>query len=648
MPYASIANHANAMAHYLLSFIFLFIVFPMLIFRYREGGSFDNLARNFIKAVLLYIILGYLLVVIKLYEFIALVLFMVSLNFLLLKKGGEKTAGIFYKINCLLMDFADGVIPAEALAKRVFGGFKNLFSKLISAFRDPANILLLFVCLCSLYIRIYNALIHPAPSMSDSSVVLAWMKYIENRMVFHDGIYPQGFHIYLATLRKFSAINPLYILNYSGPVSGLLTTLSIYFFTSRITESKASGVVAAITFGILWPLISDNWVRQAATNSQEFAFAFIMPTFYYYIKYLSEGKRDDLFTAFAGITVIGLVHSIALVFCGVGAFIIVFVFLVTDLKRSWKRLLNTVLSGMLCIFISFLPLGLGLLFGKEVHSSSSEYLLSKIYDNFFPPVRGVDLASFAALGLVFLLLIGGLIRKKLNRSYMFVFLYGAAYFLFIYYGPALTKSQVITNRFGDMWNLFIPVLVGVSFNILLLPIRKAGIRSAFQLGLAAVFFAFSIYCTRLTPIIPYKVQSDAAVEQYLRINSSFRPTEWHLVSGFVGGYALSYGTAYHIQSADFVANYNPSDKEITDLATKVVLPNIFIFYEKNVFVDEVDSLEGLVLEQYEARLRDSDALAEWIEKYREAHGELNVYYEDADLVVYYIKQGDTNDLFKKY
>ncbi len=646
MPYASIPNHLNAMAHYLSSFIFLFIIFPRLIFRYREGRAFDNLVRNFIKAVLLYIVCGYLLVVTKLYEFIALVLFMVTLKILLMKKGGGNTVGLFHKINCFMLDFADGGITLKTLVKRFLSAFKSWLHNILSSLRDPANLLLLLVCLCSLYIRIYGALIHPAPSMSDSSVVLAWMKYIENRMIFHDGIYPQGFHIYLATLRKFSAINPLYVLNYSGPVSGLLTTLGIYYFTSRITESKASGIVAATVFGLLWPLISDNYVRQAATNSQEFAFAFIMPTFYYYIKYLSEGKRDDLFTAFAGITVIGLVHSIALAFCGAGAVIIVLIFFVTDLKRCWKRLLNVVFSGLLCIFLSFLPLGLGLLFGKGLHASSSEYLLSKIYDNFYPPIRIVDIAAFAALGVAFLFLIGASIRKKLKKSYIFVFLYGAASFLFIYYGPALTKSQVITNRFGDMWNLFIPVLAGVSFHILFLLIRKTGVRSCVQLGLSGILFALSVYYTKLTPIVPYKVQSDTAVEQYLRIDGSFRPTEWHLVSGFVGGYALSYGTAYHIESSDFVANYDPANAEIRDLSSNVLLPNIFIFYEKNVFIDEADSMTDLVRGQYEARLRDSADLGEWIEKYKEAHGGLDVYYEDADLVVYYIKQGDTKNLFK--
>jgi hypothetical protein len=636
------------MLHYIVSFVSLFIVFPWFVFRYREGSILDNLARNFIKIVFVYIIGGYLLVVLRIYEFLAIVILMISIKLFFSKESRKETAGFAIKANSYILDFAENKTSLRndigGLLRKAAGSVK----KSLLALRDPAVLLLFVACACSLYVRIYNAFIHPAPSMSDSSVTLAWMKYIESRMLFYDGIYPMGFHIYLATLRKFSGINQLYVLSYSGAISGLMTTLGIYFFTSRVTKSKSSGVVAAVIIGILGQMVFNGWVRQAATNSQEFAYLFVMPTLYFYYKYLSEGNKDDLFTAFCGITVIGLIHTVAMVFCGIGIIVMIFVYFITSPIKRFKSVLKATLSGILCIVFSSLPLVIGMLVGVPLNESSADYLFSTTTQNYFPPIRFFDLAGFAALGLVVLYLLISIFTRKDVRIYLFILFYGVLSFLIVYYGPSMTKSLVITNRFSDMWNLFIPVIIGAAFNIITLVLRKISIRNAFQLLLAGALLTYSIYYTKLVPIIPYKVQSDAAVEQYLKISNNYRPTEWHMVSDIVGGYALAYGYAYHIQSTEFVVNFDPTQPQIRDLTSDVILPNIFIYYEKNVFVEEGELVSTLVRSQYEARLVARDALGAWLEKYKATHDDYTIFYEDKDLIIYYIKQDTTKSLFKNF
>lgn len=647
--YSSFSNQSMSIAHYIFGFVVLCMIIPRWLFQYRDGSAMDQFFRNFLKIVLFFILSGYLLVILKLYEFIGICLMLIVFKLLLIyRKSSVKDPGnqFMTQSNMLSYDIIDQRVNLKEILK---GKFKKNHGSLLTQFKKlicVESILLIIILAIALYIRLYNAIIHAAPSMSDSSVTLVWMKYIENRILFHDGIYPQGFHIYLATLHKFSSINQLYILNYSGPVNGLLTTLGIYFFVSRFTGRSVPGLISAIMFGILGNYLVSDWVRQAATNSQEFAFLFIMPTFYFYYRYLTEGKRNDLYTSFSGLCIIGLVHMIALVFIGIGMILMVFAFFITGPKKNQAKLLKVCVSGPVSVIIAFLPLGLGLLFGKSLHESSAEYLTSTFTGTYFPEIRAIDLLGFAGLAIITIYTLFTIRRNKKLAGYIFIILYGIVSYLIVYFGPSVTKSTVIESRFGDMWNLFVPVIIGVAFYIVFLIIKAEKVRRFIQVGLASAFLVFSFVYFKPQPIIPYKVQSDEAVEEYLKICGEFRPTEWHLVSAIEGGYALTYGSGYHIEAEDFVNSFDPDADEIKDLSTDVTLPNIFIYYEKDVFPYDDDTLTGNAKSNYDQRVVGNQDIGEWVKEYQKYHDNMSVFYEDDHLTVYYIKQGNTNDMFK--
>jgi hypothetical protein len=647
--YSSFSNQSINIAHYLFAFVVLCILIPIWLFRGRDEGALDRFFKNYLKIVFFIILSGYLLVIVKLYEFIGICMALIGCKLLLInRKTSVKELGrqMLIKINSIFYDILDHKVNLKQILSEKLGNFLRALPKRFKETFCIEHFLLAVILIGSLYLRIYNALFHAAPSMSDSSVTLAWMKYIENRILFHDGIYPQGFSIYLATLHKFSSINHVYVLNYSGPVSGLLTTLGLYFFVSRFTGSRTPALVSAAIFGMFGNFLMSDWMRQAATNSQEFAFLFLLPTFFFYYRYLMEGKRTDLVAAFSGLCVIGLVHTIALVFAGVGMVLMVFAFLVTGPIKNRRKLLTVCASGPISVIIAVLPLGIGLLLGCSLHESSAEFLTSTFTGTYFPEIRLIDWVGFAGLAVIALYTLVTIRKNPKLPGYLFLLFYGAVSYLIVYFGPILTRSTVVEVRFGDMWNLFIPVIIGVACYIVFLVIRAVKIRRVVQISLAGASLVFSIVYFKPQPIAPTKVQSDQTVEQYLKICSEHRPTEWHLVSDIEGGYAMTYGYGYHIEAGDFMQSFDPKADAIRDLTTQVILPNIFIYYEKVVFPYDQSALMGLEKTNYDQRVVWNQELGDWVKTYQQYHNNMSIYYEDEHLIIYYIQQGSENDLFK--
>ena len=116
--YASVFNHIDKIAHYLFGFCVLYILFPRLLFGRGEGDALDVFFRNFIKSVMFFIIAGYLLIVVKLYEFIGIVLLVITAKLFFanrrksLSESGKQLSG---NLNTLAFDLVDGKKNLKAL-----------------------------------------------------------------------------------------------------------------------------------------------------------------------------------------------------------------------------------------------------------------------------------------------------------------------------------------------------------------------------------------------------------------------------------------------------------------------------------------------------------------------------------------------------
>jgi len=437
-----------------LSFIIVFTLWPMYLFKSEESTAGERFMDRFAKMVLLVIVLGYLLIAIKLYELLTMAI--ILLLFPLIRRISFKGKRQFIEdkitqLNILIYRFLDGEIKPWQRLKRSIAGNTSVsavFNTLIS------NLLLLFVLLVSACLRFYDALAHAAPSMSDSYVTLAWMKYLEQNTLFRDGIYPQGFYFYLTVLRKFAGQDAIYVLKYAGPLNGVLITFGIHLFVRRLTASPCAGIFAAFVFGVLGQFLPITLERQAATNSQEFALVFLVPAWHFTIAYLETKSRKTLVSALVCYAITGLVHTLIYVFAAVGVLCIVLAYLIASPRANFKAAWRLAAAGILSGIVSALPILAGMLTGKEFHVSSMNFLSARL-EVLVPVLTVFDQALFLGVALyVLAVLLFPSLRPTIGRALAVLLLCGLSFLLFRYLAP-YSGNAVLVSRIGILWSVVV-------------------------------------------------------------------------------------------------------------------------------------------------------------------------------------------------
>lgn len=654
MNYSSPAHQLFALAHYGFAFVLLMVVWPRFFLRADSDDMLENRVALFSKAVCVYISLGYVLVALRLYEVISVtaVLLLLSTRRFWMRGSAPARAETAVKANVFLYTILEVGFRLKT-TWQAFRGRLTMARKQVNFVRlkpsDPLNALLLLGVLgTTAYVRFYDAVHYAAPALSDGSVTLAWMKYINNRILFHDGIYPQGFHITLSLLSKFAALDPLYILKYTGPLNGVLTTAGYYFVLSRLTGNKTAGIAGAALFGLGGTLMfGGDWERQAATNSQEFAFLFVFPALYFFLRYLEKGRRHSLTAGFGALSAAGFAHSLVFAFAGMGLGVAVLAAVLTPAARSWRRIGIVCAAGAFSAAFTYAPIQLARWAGYSFNESAQDFLTSTT-DVTFPALGLRDEIGLAAIAVTILCgLIGW--RDKRNRlAEWFAVGMGTASFLLYYAAPTLTSSTVLASRSADLWMLSICFCVGFAWwSLWRVAERARGMQTAQKLicGAAAAAFAVSVH---LAPIVTYKMDWESAFRQYLRISSMYPPKTWTIFSQ-EEEYSLVYGEGWHQYIRMLVTEYDPTGTPITRKGQDEYDPDttkyMYIFEEKQVFKvpQNLGIYDLLEKERYEKHEEDEKLLQQWLAEYMKVHGAPQIFYEDEHLRVWYLERPDAKD-----
>ncbi|MFA6808779.1 MAG: hypothetical protein WCR27_07285, partial [Eubacteriales bacterium] len=450
------------------SFVFLFMIYPFAVFR-EKGDFVERFFSGFIKMVFVFIVFGYVFVVINLYEFLSLfimlVFFAVFWNRRVINHGREK-GDTSLKISLILYDIADGIFVPRKWLKNKYKYYFQCAKSQVRYSKDKIYVvILLFVVLGTAYLRFKDPLAHAAPGLSDASVTLAWMKYIKGRILFHDGIYPQGFHIYLATLQEFARSDAIYILKYAGPLNGVLTTIGIYFLVFKFSSNKMAGILAAFSYGILGPFLPLGWTRQASTNSQEFAMVFLAPVWYFTARYLETKEKRLLVTGFAGFAVIGFIHTLVWGFMVIGVAIMIFISVLSNFRTNIKSCLQIILAGVITSVLTMLPLLFGFVAGTELHSSSLQYLTTSMLAE-ITKLSYLDYAAVIGTIIYLLYLTIEKIKGKILGSKPFiVLLCFVSLFAYAYLGW-LTQNALLAGRTGILWSVVVSISIGMGWDAL--------------------------------------------------------------------------------------------------------------------------------------------------------------------------------------
>lgn len=654
MDYSSFSHQLYAMLHYGFAFILLMIVWPRFFLRADSEDPLENGVALFAKAVCIYIILGYVLVALQLYEVISVsvVLIIMSTRRFWRKGSAEArsdsaTSFHVWFYHLLEVGFRMKTKWLDARGKLTMAYKQVNLYKLRNS--DPLHMLLLAGVLgTAAYVRFYDAVHYAAPALSDGAVTLAWMKYINNRILFHDELYPQGFHITLSLLSKFAAIDPLYILKYTGPLNGVLTAGGFYFVLSRLTGNKMAGIAGAALFGLGGSfLLGSDWERQAATNSQEFAFVFAFPALYFFLRYLEKGGRHSFWAGFAAVSITGFVHSLVFAYVGMGLAVVMLASIMTPAARSWKRILIVCAAGAVSVVFTYAPIQIGTWAGVSFNASAKDFLTSTT-EATFPQLTPRD---YMGLGAIAWIALSALIGWRDNRnriSEWFAVGMGAASFLLYYLLPVITKSTVLSSRTWNLWALAVCFCVGYAWWSLWRFVSKLkGISIVERLAAGAAVIIFVSY-VQLSPIQTYKMDWESMFRQYLRISSMYLEKTWTIFSQ-EEGYSLIYGKGWHVYIKTLVNEYDPTGTPITgkgqDEYDPNVTKNMFVIEEKQIFkvpatLGIYDKLEQ---ERYIKHEKEQKLLQEWMDIYIKAHGKPPIFYEDEHIRIWYLYRPDAED-----
>ncbi|WP_281885339.1 hypothetical protein [Paenibacillus sp. YYML68] len=708
--YSAWSHQLGQLLHMAFALFMLLLVVPRLIFT-RPSGDWVERQLVYSSHIVLYIIAcGYILVATKLYEFIAWVLLVLVLSIrkytrlrkLRLAMAGPDSHSFQYQVlfyNALDGRLALAGLTREWLQRRCRRLAQACFERL-QVKRLAGPLLLLSVVGYAAYLRFYDALTEAAPALSDGFVTLAWMKYIDKRQLFFDYIYPQGFHIVLATIQKWAQIDHLYILKYMGPLDGILITLAIWVTVQRLTGSYSGALLAAALYGWFGAELNPGaWERQTATNSQEFAFIFVPLTSYFYYRYvrmrgedseLSErlaagtGQHAESLSSGAGehtgppiaariglkqtqlrwrlkhpswpgkeawtsvlvvLCILGLTHALAYAYaCAAIAAGLVAGLMVQRVGRL-QLVLQTAAVVVISGAAAAIPLGYGLLIGRPLHSTSVEYLVSKVEETtYVTTVNLIHEIAAVSIGVVAMGMLLKLLIRKQSWATMYVPIYlvgfGCASFLLYAYGGELTQSGVVASRSGDLWALTAPICIGSAWHMVWSFVRHYRWATAVSSSVLIMVLAWALLQWQPEKVEPYKMESESSMEQYLRISQQYRPKTWTIVSQTEGGYSLALGIGYHQQLSSFLERYDPSYELLTRQGSARPDPDIthdvFLFHERqSIFVKETNGLYPLLLERRVPFEANNRRLEQWLHQYESLHGKPPVYYEDDHLTVYH-------------
>lgn len=658
--YATLENHIINFGRFALAFLIIFVFLPSKIFIKNSDSSMDNLVSGFMKMIVLLMVLGYLLVILKIFEAITLmVIFLLLYYYQYIRRNAISNVDeLFLKIRVSVFDFIDGIInPFSQANNKIKENFLSKKEKLLKALKSPdilaLGILFLLIFCYSAYLRFRDPMLNASLPLSDAYTVLAWTKHIGRNILFYPdggGVYPRGLDFYLEILHKFSFVDTLYVLKYAGSLNSLLTVFGIYFALSRFTGKVFPALAAAFTYGVMGPFLHAEFTRQAATNSQELAFMFILPTLFFVHRYLHLRRKEDLTASFYGLCAAGLAHSLVLAYMGACMGVFLLISAIKGLKRNWNVIWKMSVAGISSVLVSLLPFIIGYVTNAPEHASSTEFLVSRISEISFPALSVADYAVLVGLAICLFFLVVFHIRKNgMEGEFSLMWIAAATFCAFYFAG--LTRSTVIVTRIGEFWGLMQAVSIGLG----LVPLSfmfETGVKRRLLFSCLCIVSAMAlILICKPAPADPYKLERNTDTEQYIRISKNYMASTWMIASSW-HKYALVFGKGFHIYMESLLKfdpatlKYSPAAGE-SELFWSDLQKNIFIFQPKNIYrVNDFYDTEVYTLEEektYKKQVVEKPLLEEWVKTYQQYHSNMRVFYEDENLRVLYIEKNDEDE-----
>jgi hypothetical protein len=490
------------------------------------------------------------------------------------------------------------------------------------------------------------------------------------------GPYPRGMHFMLLAIHELTNVDAILLMNFFGPIVGVLITLTVADVTRRLAGSLRAGLIAGLLFATMtggaaqyfflggsvatidaaegrafiklgadevpptegeYDVLQTVFQRQTATLPQELAMVFLFPAAMFLLRMCGPSARANTFWTLTGY--LFCTASIAAVHPGVAVpLVILSAITVIASRASFRQVRDAMLAGAAGIALgstwmfAYVRYGRVAQEGAEVASGSGVQTTVMYY---FPFMREGDAARMVtwvaitpiviACAVIALALIA---RASFDRERRTLLLWPALAtlaFLFTHVASRFGLPEVVEVRRNASW---LAMMMAIVIGIALFELLRARIANVI-VGLALVVWLVRVPVASANDrLINYSGYS-ATAYTVLDLERRLEPFTWTLVT-YGQEYPMVLGKGFHLAAADFLERFDPEEPRL-----KIPTKYVYIVVEKLPHRFQINT--------WAARFSRTDLqrrLQTWCFLYQLHHRNIRVQHDDEQVRVYVIERSD--------
>lgn len=562
-------------------------------------------------------------------------------------------------------------------------------------------IIFLAILFFSAYQYGINSIEYTTYMAPDEEVHLYWIQSLIKGNIFPSGVYPHIFHTVLAALIKVFNFNAMQVTLYFGITSNLLIMSMLYLGLRKIFESRYAALLGFMLFTTVDLFYEQVTYRFQFTIPQEYAMIMLIPMAIFLFDYIKNQQTNDLiFFGLALSLTIGIhfYTGIIAVILAISIGLTYFYKIIKE-KMLFKLILCGLLSTVLALAPLGIGLATGheleqsFTWGTEVikgdiYSTTSEDVLKDdegveemppiTLEGFLTGAR-IDAENYVVhdvetiyifLSIIVFSLFSNvfyrLYKKGDSKSeYQIAFAINSLLLLMLILFKSLNLPTLMEpKRMAIYFAYFSAVFMGMPLEIVSRLVSKTQLKKGLpvlSVGIILSSFLMVVKLDKLKPVPPfYYFQTTGTAITNMKIMEEYEDYTWTTVSP-VNNISLILNNGFHYELSEFILaqeNWNPK-KEIS-----IPTEYVFLYVEKTPIVkygdrfkrgdyevkdrpqitreDALQELSESPIENYHYMRERNILMAKaycWAEEYQEYFPkEIDVYYEDSELIVYRIQQ----------
>ncbi|MDD2393903.1 MAG: hypothetical protein PHV88_07580 [Eubacteriales bacterium] len=570
----------------------LFYLLPSGLLKHSDNeyefGTLDRLFIYLTHSNLVTIGVVYILALIGIYETVSLlIVYLIIIGFYIWRKKSKegirfKDLGSHYFGKILDSSEEEGGINKAAmkslksLGRRITVSVKGFIMKLGT--RPVESFVLIALLAVGLYARFHHSFTHLYYGSSDPYVHLAWTKYMGNNQLFRDGVYPYGYHAILSALSKIFFTDPSIIIRFIGPVGSGLMLLSLYYVLRKQIRTSLIPALAGLAVFVMNTSFPFGQIRHISALPEEYAMIFMLPGIYFLSMFFEKGKKYFLVLSAEALLITILVHPYVSVYLVIGYLLVCIMNLHILLKPA--NLLRTAGIMILAAAAGFLPVGLGLLSGKDFHGASIGFIRDSIETNtniesfagFVSYIRNDTIFTtlFICIGVLLLFSLIRLFLKSVEhkvqaRAGIAITVFVAILYL-QYRAPELGIPFIMdisrTSSFLAYIAAFMFGLVIASFDLITSK-KYIGniIKTIAAVAIVLTMFDYSAFQVPIKAYISDRMEYDEAAYACQKIKQDYQLNNWTIISP-VEQYPEVINYGYHYNLWEYVKDVYVDNKYV--------------------------------------------------------------------------------------